>query len=139
MSTVGQREIKTQENVIQYFKDDLKYDYLGHWKSREGNSNVEEGLLTNWLKRQEYSDYVIKQVLRKLDADRAVSGAKTLYDANQAVYGRLRYGVPVRPAVGAQHINVKLIDWENIENNDFAMAQEVTIIGENGKRPDIVL
>ncbi|TMS83961.1 hypothetical protein CWB69_20955, partial [Pseudoalteromonas sp. S980] len=32
-----------------------------------------------------------------------------------------------------------LIDWENPENNDFAIAEEVTVKGELKKRPDIVI
>ena len=32
-----------------------------------------------------------------------------------------------------------LIDWKNPEANDFAIAEEVSIKGENKKRPDIVL
>ncbi len=46
MSKVGQKEILTQKHVIQFFKDELHYNYLGHWKDRQGNSNVEEELLT---------------------------------------------------------------------------------------------
>lgn len=139
MSPVGQKEIKTQKEVIQFFVDKLGYDYLGEWKSRVGNSNVEEEYLTDWLKRQGHNEYIIKQVFRKLDADLVVGGTKTLYDANRAVYGRLRYGIPVKPEMGANDINVRLIDWDDIENNDFAIAEEVTINGENTKRPDIVL
>ena len=42
---------------------------------------------------------------------------------------------------GAGHLNetVWLIDWKNPEANDFAIAEEVSIKGENKKRPDIVL
>jgi len=32
-----------------------------------------------------------------------------------------------------------LIDWQNPEKNDFAIAEEVTILGNREKRPDIVL
>ena len=32
-----------------------------------------------------------------------------------------------------------MIDWENPSNNDFAIAEEVTVRGENTKRPDLVL
>ena len=32
-----------------------------------------------------------------------------------------------------------LIDWANQSNNDFAIAEEVTVEGENTKRPDLVL
>ena len=45
MSTVGQREILTQQRVVAFFRDGLDYDYLGLWKHREGNSNIEERLL----------------------------------------------------------------------------------------------
>ncbi|MCB1814713.1 MAG: HsdR family type I site-specific deoxyribonuclease, partial [Candidatus Competibacteraceae bacterium] len=34
---------------------------------------------------------------------------------------------------------VWLIDWHNPEANDFAIAEEVSVKGENKKRPDIVL
>ena len=44
MSTVGQRERATQNRVVKLFRDTLKYDYLGNWEDRAGNSNIEEGL-----------------------------------------------------------------------------------------------
>ncbi|MBL7039232.1 MAG: HsdR family type I site-specific deoxyribonuclease [Pirellulaceae bacterium] len=58
---------------------------------------------------------------------------------NREVYGLLRYGVKVRPDVGEQNVTVWLIDWENPANNDFAIAEEVTVAGVHDKRPDIVL
>ena len=30
-------------------------------------------------------------------------------------------------------------DWKNPENNDFAIAEEVTVLNEREKRPDIVI
>ena len=41
--------------------------------------------------------------------------------------------------MGEQHQTVWLIDWENPANNHFGIAEEVTVVGENTKRPDIVL
>ena len=38
-----------------------------------------------------------------------------------------------------QTVTVWLIDWDNPENNDFAVAEEVTVAGPNTKRPDVVL
>jgi len=139
MSQVGQKEILTQKHVIQLFKGELGYDYLGHWQDREGNSNVEEGLLADWLRRRKYSDKVINKALYHLSNAKTVSGAKTLYDANREVYGMLRYGVKVRPEVGEQNVTVWLIDWENPAKNDYAIAEEVTVAGVHDKRPDIVL
>ena len=46
MSTVDRREILTQQRVIEFFRDALGYAYLGHWKDRLDNSNIEKVLLT---------------------------------------------------------------------------------------------
>ncbi len=139
MRAVGQREILAQRRVVAVFKDALDYAYLGYWKEREGNSNVEDALLAQWLKRQGHSKRIIGKALFELGKATALGGSKTLYDANREVYGLLRYGVKVRPEVDEQNITVWLIDWANPGNNDFAIAEEVTVAGENTKRPDIVL
>ena len=139
MSTVGQREKLTQQRVVDFFTDALNYAYLGHWQDRVGNSNVEKELLTDWLKRQGHSDQVVDRVLFQLGRAAGLGGSKTLYDANREVYSLLRYGVKVQPAAGEQTITVWLIDWANQNNNEFAIAEEVTVAGENTKRPDFVL
>jgi type I restriction enzyme R subunit len=139
MSTVGEREGLAQQRVVSFFQGVLGYVYLGHWKDRADNSNVEELLLTTWLERQGHSDKIIRRVLFELDKAKTVGGSRTLYDANRAVYGLLRYGVRVRPDVGEQTTTVRLVDWERPERNDFAIAEEVTVAGDNAKRPDIVL
>ena len=139
MSTVGEREARTQKRVTEFLLNALGYRYLGYWKDREGNSNVEEGLLAEWLKGQGRSDKVIAKVFREVDRAKTVGGSKTLYDANREFYSLLRYGVKVKPDVGEQNINVWLIDWKNPASNDFAIAEEVSVAGEHTKRPDIVL
>lgn len=139
MSTVGQRERLTQQQVLRFFQSDLGYRYLGDWKDRDGNGNIEEDLLRDWLSRQDHEERVINRALRELDQAAAISGSKTLYDANRAVYEKLRYGVHVKPSVQEQTVTVWLIDWANPENNDFAVAEEVTVAGPNTKRPDVVL
>ena len=139
MSTVGPREILTQRRVVEFFQDALGFAYLGHWQDRPDNSNVEETRLTDWLKRQGHDDKIITKAIHELSKATALSGSKTLYDANREVYGLLRYGVKVQPDVGEQNITVWLIDWKNPDNNNFAIAEEVTVAGKNTKRPDLVL
>ena len=139
MSKVGQREIQTQRRVVAFFQDALGYKHLGHWQDRSDNRNVEREHITGWLKRQGHSDKIIDKVLFELNRAAGLGGSKTLYDANREVYGLLRYGVKVRPDVGEQNVTVWLIDWENPGNNDFGIAEEVTVRGENTKRPDLVL
>lgn len=139
MSKVGQRERSTQQDVVDFFERKLGYRYLGDWKDRAGNRNIEEGLLHAWLAQQGHEDRVIKRALHELDKAAAIAGSKNLYDANRDVYEKLRYGLKVRPSVQEQTVTVWLIDWANPENNDFALAEEITVAGANTKRPDVVL
>jgi type I restriction enzyme R subunit len=139
MSKVGQRERVTQDRVVKFFQDELNYDYLGDWHERKNNRNVESGLLTKWLKRQGASDILVGRALRKLDMAAGLGEGKKLFDANKEVYRMLRYGIKDKEGAGEQNQTIWLIDWENVENNDFAIAEEVSIEGENKKRPDIVL
>lgn len=135
--TVGQRERKTQDRIVKLFRDKMDYSYLGNWEERE-NSNVEEELLIRFLKKQNYSDVLIKRALYQLN--QVVSNQnKALYDINKEVYSLLRYGIQVKEELGETKQTVWLIDWEHHENNDFYIAEEVTVRGQHNKRPDIVL
>ena len=75
MSTVGQREILTQQRVIAFFRDALGYAYLGDWQDRPDNRNIEQDLLTGWLKRQGHPDGIIAKVLRELNKAAALGGS----------------------------------------------------------------
>lgn len=139
MSNVGQSERKTQNHVIELFRKTLKYKYLGNWIDRENNSNIEEEYLRTFLKdEQKYDENLIKKAIQQLKKT-AGDQSKSLFDVNKEVYTLLRYGVKVRPEIGENLQTVWLIDWDHPEKNHFAIAEEVTIIGENKKRPDIVL
>lgn len=135
----GQQEIHTQRRVIKFFRNVLGYTYLGNWEHRSGNANVEGDQLANWLRRQGHSDQIIDKTLFKVGRAITVSGSKKLYDANREFYGLLRYGVKVQPAAGEQNVTIWLINWDNPARNDFAIAEEVTVLGDNTKRPDLVL
>ncbi|EGR3329074.1 restriction endonuclease subunit R [Vibrio parahaemolyticus] len=139
MSRVGQKERVTQIRLRKFFVEQLDYDYLGDWEYREGNRNIETGLLTDWLAKRGVAEALIKRTLRKLDVAAALGEGKKLYDANKDVYRLLRYGVKEKEGTGQQNQTVWLIDWENPEANNFAIAEEVTIQGEKKKRPDIVI
>ncbi len=139
MSTVGQREKATQNRVVKLFQEQLGYEYLGDWQYRPDNSNIETDLLSKWLTRQGVSETLIGRAMYQLDQAAALGEGRNLYDVNKDVYSLLRYGVKVKEGVGEQFQTVWLIDWEHPQNNDFAIAEEVTIKGEVKKRPDIVI
>ncbi|MHB1661022.1 MAG: type I restriction endonuclease subunit R [bacterium] len=135
---VGQIERETQDRVIQFFRDALGYDYLGNWEKRENNANIEEQYLKEYLQKQNYPEILINKTIAELKKT-ATNQQKHLYDVNKEIYGLLRYGVNINISPSEPNKTVRLIDWKNPENNHFAIAEEVAIIGKNDKRPDIVI
>ena len=135
---VNQRERETQDRIIKFFQNALGYEYLGNWKDRENNSNIEEEYLTTFLKKQGYKDEIIKKAIEKLKKI-TTNQQKSLYDKNKEIYNLLRYGVDIKPHPSKKSVHVNFIDWKNPENNHFAIAEEVTIKGRHIKRPDIVI
>jgi len=136
-SKVGKLERETQNRVVALMQNELKYRYLGNWEERDNNSNVEEEVLSTWLLKKYDQNLVTKAIYEFTKATNDQS--KSLYDVNKEVYALLRYGVTVQPEIGQNKKTIWLIDWEKPTNNDFAIAEEVTIRGIHKKRPDIVL
>ena len=137
-TNIGAKERVTQNRLIGLFESVLKYKYLGNWEYREDNSNVEEGLLSAYLIRRGYADKEVSSAVAKFkQATRNVSNG--LYNANKEVYTLLRYGVNVQAEVSDKKKRVHLIDWANPLENDFQIAEEVTIKGASDRRPDLVV
>lgn len=137
-------ERTTQNRVVKLFTDGvdgggLGYRYLGNWHTRS-NKNIEVELLTQNLESRGYSREQISAAIRELLMKADVTGT-TLYNANKRTYDLLRYPVKVKTTVDGNYEDVNLIDWWNIERNDFAIAEEVTLKEGRGfpRRPDLVL
>jgi type I restriction enzyme R subunit len=139
MSTVGQPERRTQDRVVKRLHEQLRYEYLGNWRYREHSSNIEVDLLTQNLNARGYNENLISKAVDALKKAAAIGAGRGLYEANRDVYGMLRYGVKVKPGAGEQFETVNLIDWDHPRANHFVVVEEVTVLGERTKRPDVVL
>ena len=144
-TNIGAIERVTQNRLIGLFENVLKYTYLGNWEKRENNSNVEEELLRGYLTGRKdpdggrrYTDKEIGSVVTKFKQAAGNIGIG-LYNANKEVYRLLRYGVNVNAECSDNKRYVQLIDWNNPAQNDFQIAEEVTVHGKSDRRPDLVV
>ncbi len=133
-----QPERATQERVIKLFREELGYRFLGDRSDRPANSNIDEPLLTAYSTKAGYAPEQVRRALYLLRKE-ADNPARGLYENNRAVYGLLRYGVQLKTAAGELTETVHVIDWDHPEENDFALAEEVTLRGNLERRPDLVL
>lgn len=148
MSTIGEAERKAQNRVIALLSEHetdvsggLGWRYLGDWQKREASTNIEHVFLRPWLLRRGYAPDVVTKAMAELTRAARMEGVK-LYEANLAVYDRLRYGVQVTPGPGEAPVTVQFIDWSDPASNDMGVAEEVAIKSRNpkayNKRPDLV-
>lgn len=137
--SIGQPEKITQAKVIAFFKDRdiLDYTYLGNLEDK-ANTNIKEDLLRAYLQSCGYSQVLVDGAVSQL-VKAAGDMTRGIYDANKTVYSLMKYGAKVKPAPLAPEETVFFYDAEHPTNNHFAIAEEVTVIMTQEKRPDIVI
>jgi type I restriction enzyme R subunit len=128
----------THNRVVQLLVEQLNYTYLGNLHDQE-NSNIRDEDVKAWLYKTGYTEAVIGKALLDFKRTAALNPSDDLYPVNRDVYHKLRYGVKIKDNISDLVQTVWLIDWKNPQLNHFAVAEEVTVKGENTKRPDIVL
>ena len=122
------------------------YDEFNQGSSPLGRENRGEVVLTTRLRaalerlNPDASNAAVDAAIEELTESRAVMN---LAEANWKIYGLLKDGVQV-PVTdpddeGETVLGLRVIDWENIENNDFFLASQLWIAGEMyTRRPDAI-
>lgn len=139
MATVD-AEKKLQNRVLHWLIDDLGYTYLGNLEDID-NTPVKEELLKANLAKRGYTDDQIKIAISEL-VGKVTNQADTLYQINRSVYSLLRYGRQGTKDKNGHRQTVHYIDWNEIDKNDFFVAEEVSVLRfdqATRKRPDVVL
>lgn len=137
MDRVGKPEIATQKRVIEFFQTKLRYNYIGNLKDYE-NRNIDTEKLMKWLTDHGYSVTIATRAVEEL-TKAAANLQEGLYAANREVYQLLKYGAKVKESADDTETTVYFIDWETPGENLFDIAEEVTVVANNEKRPDLVI
>ncbi len=127
-------EKEVQNQVIETFKA-MGYAYLGDL-TKSDNENINKESLKAWLiKNQKIEPERWHKIEHKIND----ALKNDLYEANQKFYDLLIYGVNTKISQNENKQTTYLIDWKDVSQNEFSVAEEVSVKGPNAKRPDIVL
>ena len=137
MPQIGDSERATQTRIVKFFQKNLHYTYLGSLHDSE-NSNIMQERLHAWLVKQGYPEKLAANAVDAL-VKASTNLQQGLYHANKEVYSLLKYGAKVKEAANLPPKTVYFIDFEDAGKNDFYIAEEVTVVGGNTKRPDLVI
>ncbi|WQT08917.1 type I restriction endonuclease subunit R [Helicobacter pylori] len=127
-------EKEVQKQVIETFKS-MGYAYLGDL-TKSDNKNINKESLKAWLIKNQKIE---PERWPKIEQEIHNALKNDLYEANQTFYELLIYGVKTKTSQNENFQTTYLIDWKDISQNEFSVAEEVSVKGPNAKRPDIVL
>ena len=81
-------------------------------------------MLKKNLEKRGYTKEQISKAVNEL-VTKANNQVDSLYQTNKEVYSLLRYGKQGVKDDNKNRQTVHYIDWDNVENNDFYVAEEV--------------
>lgn len=133
-------ESSYENSLIELFKNDLEYEYVcGFDVERDFYSPIHEEVLLESL-------YRLNKTLPEVAIQEALYKIKNfengeLVEKNNVFMDYLQNGIPVKFFIdGEDHYSiVYLVDYKNINNNSFIIANQWTFIENSERRPDIIL
>lgn len=135
---LGYNEDAYEETVISIFKE-LGYDYyLGYDIDRDHS---------NPLFLQDFDNlYSINKNESRIAVDNVIKslqdfGIGSLKEKNDKFMDYLQNGMNIKYWEDGEekYTIIKLVDWENLENNKFTIINQWTVVGKETKRPDVVV
>ncbi len=127
-------EKEVQKQVIKTFKS-MGYAYLGDL-TKSDNENINKESLKAWLVKNQKINH---ERWQRIEHEIHNALKNDLYEANQKFYELLIYGVKTKISQNEPTQTSWLIDWKDVSKNKFSVAEEVSVKGQNMKRPDMVL
>ena len=133
-------EADYENSIIELFKNDLEYEYI-YGPDIERDFYVpyyEDVLIDSLYKLNRWlPDDAIQDALFKLK--NFENGE--LIRQNAIFMDYLQNGIPVRYVDNGEECSsiVYIVDYKNVDNNSFIVANQWTFIENSNKRPDVIL
>lgn len=133
-------EADYENSVIELFTNDMGYEYAyGPDVERDFNVPFHEEILLEYMYRLNRSlpDDAIQDALFKLKNFETGE----LVQKNAVFMDYLQNGIPVRYVDKGEERSsiVYLVDYKEVDNNSFIVANQWTFVEKSNKRPDVIL
>lgn len=133
-------EADYENSIIELFQNNLEYEYIyGPDIERDFYSPLYEDVLMDSL-RHLNSDLPEDAILEAIYKLKNIENGE-LVQKNATFMDYLQNGISVRYFADGEDRSaiVYLVDYKNVENNSFIIANQWTFIENSNKRPDIIL
>ena len=133
-------EADYENSIIELFQNTLKYEYIyGPDIERDFYSPLYEDVLIDslyHLNRDLPEDAILEAIYKLKNIENG-----ELVQKNAVFMDYLQNGISVRYFADGEDRSaiVYLVDYKNVENNSFIIANQWTFIENSNKRPDIIL
>lgn len=135
-------EADYEDSVIELFKSELGYEHIyapDIAEERDVYSPLYDEVLEESLYRinKDLPNAAVKEALSKLHNFENAE----LVEKNAVFMNYLQNGVEVKYFTDSEERSaiVYIVDYENVENNSFIIANQWTFIENSNKRPDVIL
>lgn len=129
-------KITIENHIIKYLCDALGYKYIKPEEFKKLRDYENEFIITPLLKE---SIGHINNLVDENKISQIVREIKKI-DTNEEFLNKLRNGVNIKDSTTQKTINYKIIDWKNIESNDFIVTNQFYFEGNTENiRPDILI
>lgn len=133
-------EADYENSIIELFQNNLEYEYIyGPDIERDFYSPLYEDVLIDSLRnlnRDLPEDAIVEAIYKLKNIENG-----ELVQKNAVFMDYLQNGISVRYFADGEDRSaiVYLVDYKNVENNSFIIANQWTFIENSNKRPDIIL
>lgn len=150
-----QLEREYQNQIVEIFRNELGYRYLGKFQYEHGAKSTPNGYVNKPIREEDVRSFLsregsdntpmmVDEAIRQLKNSAHLGNNRhgELLTTNCKLYDILTTNVKAKPDKGQNERDVCFFDFQHPENNDFAIAEEVSYIcglTNKNSRPDLVI
>lgn len=137
--------LEVEDPAVEVLTQHLGWTEIDSRKADELRGSLKEPVLTEILMRKikELNDWISDENVNRVVRSITSAQATSVLEANEKIQAMLEKGTTIRQdkgdGMGLKSHDVILIDYENIDRNDFNVVRQFRVLHYKENKPDVVL